>query len=788
MNVLSGIGALNAGVWLCTTALVMGACPAFAQSVAEPPSDQSATEADSGAEILVTANRREQSVRDVAMAVSAYGGAELARLNVESGVDIVRLTPGVFLSNAAAGQSQQYSIRGVTQNDFNDIFEGPIAVYYDDTYVPSLQGQVFGTFDLERVEVLKGPQGTLFGKNATGGLIHFIPRQPTNQFEGFAEISYGSFDTVRGEGAISGPLSDDVRARASVLYSRQGSYLQNVYPAGLAFPSAPPTPRFGEDLGKEDMLAGRLQIEADVTDRLNLRLAGTAARLKLGTAPYTSRALVPVFNAAGQHVGTVAPPAGTPDGLGFVAPLDHQQTASDFARGDGYYLRSYDVSLHTNLAFDGFDLIAVSSYKRFEKSIAVDVDGGAVNFLALGTANSSDSFTQEIRLAGETDGKLSWATGAFFSSVSADSNIGFLAPRNSLFAESLGAGPVGVDLINQVTFKNTNYSVFAQVDYPLSDHFKVVLGGRLIHERLRYSFASSIFANTDDYAIDTDVLLVPGIQPSTSNRVNDTLWAGKFTLEYRSGDGSLIYASINRGVKGGAFNGKLPDNSPPLQPSEIPYGPETLYSYELGAKTALFDNLLRLSAAVFYYDYKDYQTFALQNASGIIRNNDAHVWGAEVDAQFTIGERLRGGLAMAYTKATVENVAIAAATPTAPAVLADVRPTFSPRFQLSGNLAYELPFAPLGGKLSLLTDGSYISSFYDNIRNFAGQRHDGYALVNAGLAWTSADAAWTLKFYVKNVFEAQYVETAFDVSTLCGCSEIQYSKPRRWTVSLRKEF
>src|SRR3546814_9948700 len=100
---------------------------------------------------------------------------------------IFRLTPGVFVSNAAAGQSQQYSIRGVTQNDFNDIFEGPIAVYYDDTYVPSLQGQVFGTFDLERIEVLKGPQGTLFGKNATGGLVHFIPRKPTREIEGYGD-------------------------------------------------------------------------------------------------------------------------------------------------------------------------------------------------------------------------------------------------------------------------------------------------------------------------------------------------------------------------------------------------------------------------------------------------------------------------------------------------------------------------------------------------------------------------------------------------------------------------
>ncbi len=154
------------------------------------------------ADIVVTANRRSQNLQDVAMSVSALGTEELVRLNVQSGADIVRVTPGVFLSSSAAGQSQQYSIRGVTQNDFNDIFEGPIAVYYDDTYVPSLQGQVFGTFDLERVEVLKGPQGTLFGKNATGGLIHFIPRRPTKEVEGFGEISYGRFNSIRAEGAV----------------------------------------------------------------------------------------------------------------------------------------------------------------------------------------------------------------------------------------------------------------------------------------------------------------------------------------------------------------------------------------------------------------------------------------------------------------------------------------------------------------------------------------------------------------------------------------------------------
>lgn len=314
-----------------------------------------------------------------------------------------------------------------------------------------------------------------------------------------------------------------------------------------------------------------------------------------------------------------------------------------------------------------------------------------------------------------------------------------------------------------------------------------MVGGRLIRERLRNRFDSTAYANLNDYRIDTGTPLFP-LQPSFRGKQNETLWAGKINLEYRTGGGSLLYAGVNRGVKGGAFNGKLPDPSPPLAPADIPYDPETLYSYEAGAKTTLMGGGMQLSAAAFYYDYKDYQTFALTNASGIISNNDARAWGAEMDAHFTFSDVFRGGVALAYTKATVEDVAVAAATPTAPAVIRDVRPTFAPRFQASGNLSFDVPLSVAGGKLSFLTDASYVSDFYDNIRNFAGQRHDGYALVNAGVAWLSRDESLTVKAYVRNLFEENYVETAFDIATLCGCGQIQYSKPRWWTVSLRKEF
>lgn len=774
---------------LLLSTIILSSCPALAQDVG---GTEQSTEDATGAfldDIVVTANRRSQNLQDVALSVSALGSRELEAFNVQSGTDIARFTPGVSISNSFAGQSQQYSIRGVTQNDYNDIFEGPIAVYYDDTYMTSIQGQVFGTFDLERVEILKGPQGTLFGKNATGGLVHFIPKQPTKETEAYFDWGYGRFNGVRLEGAVSGSLAPNLRGRASILYSRSDPYLKNIYPAGGGVPTLPPGPRFGEDLGGEDLIAGRLQLETDLGERLNVRLAGTAARMTMGNGPYTNRAIQPVFNAAGQHIDTIALPSGTPDGLGFIAPPPgSEQTASDFAKDSGYYGRSYDASLHVRYEFDSFDVISVTSYKRFEKSMAVDIDGGPVNFVNYGQRNTSNSLTQEIRAAGETEGGLRWATGAFFSKARARGRLGFLAPANSLFAGLFGATATGIDLINPLKYKNTNYSIFANVDLPLTNRLTLVVGGRLIREKLRFNFASNGYANVDDYEIDTETIIIPGLQPSSRHRETDRLWAGKVNLEYRFEDGSLAYAGVSRGVKGGAFNAKLPDGTPPLLASEIPYRPETLYSYEIGAKTQLFEDRVRLSAAAFYYDYKNYQTFTLKNVTGTISNNDAHAWGGELGAQFTPTDRLRGTVAVAYTKATVKDVVIAAAAPTAPAVLDDVNPTFAPRLQASGNLSYDLPLDLFGGTLTAIADVSFISDFYDNIRNFTGQRHNGHTLVNGGLSWLNADRTLTIKGYVKNLTNNTYVETAFDTASLCGCGQIQYSKPRWWTVSLRKEF
>lgn len=742
------------------------------------------------AEIIVTANRREQSLQDVSIAIAAFPEERIADLDIESGLDIGKLTPGLFVSNGGGGQSLQFSIRGVTQADFSDIFEGPIAVYIDDTYIPFLQGQIFATFDLERVEVLKGPQGTLFGKNATGGLVHYIPKHPSQETEGFVRLQYGRFNSVRAEAALGGGLSDTISARASILFDRNDAFVDNIYPFGHPpfFPAIPPQAPFGQDLGKQETLIGRLQLRGEFGD-LDVRISGTAGGVNLGSSPYSSRGVTPIFNQFGQHVNTVLNLPGVPSGLGAISPPSIFDTAADFARSDGNFSDVYDLSGHIEYDFGRMTLTAVSSYKKFKKDIGLDIDGGPVNFTGAALANVSDSFSQELRLTGEL-GTTKFSTGLFYISSEGDSLAGFLAPGNSLLAGAFGPviGASGLDLINTVRFKNTDYSAFAQLDIPLFNQITFVVGGRIVRNEQEFDFKSEGYLNIDDFEIDTGTVILPNFQPPFSDKRHKTLWAARAVVEYRPTTDHLFYVGYNRGVKAGAYNGKFPDFTPPLTPDEIIYGSETLQSYEGGFKLTLFDRALNLNGAAFYYDYQDYQVFQLSNGSGIVFNKDAETYGFEASADFLLGRLLRGAFSYAYTHATINDVAVAPAVPNvAPTVFRDTQPAFSPRHQISGNLLYTLPSEVLGGDASFRLVGRYISNFFDNPRNYDASRQQGYELFDAGVRWQSDDG-WEVAFDVRNVFNKKYVETAFDTATICGCSQIHYGKPRWWAVSLGKKI
>ncbi len=274
-------------------------------------------------EIVVTAQKREQDIQDVGIAVSAFTGEQMRVLDVNNSFDIAAWVPNVHISGNIAGQNTQFSIRGVTQNDFNDIIEAPVAVYLDEGYIPVAQAQTFALLDIERVEILKGPQSTLFGRNATGGVVQYISRKPSfDGLETYVDATYGQYDSPNDanrfklEAAIGGPFSDKLAGRIAVLYNDQEPYLQNVYrddgqaerfgagtltlpfadPDRNGFAANAPGTDAGADLGDNETTALRGILQFNPQDTLRFTLSGNWEDTEMNTGPYQSKPTSAVYN------------------------------------------------------------------------------------------------------------------------------------------------------------------------------------------------------------------------------------------------------------------------------------------------------------------------------------------------------------------------------------------------------------------------------------------------------------------------------------------------------------
>ncbi|MFM2372918.1 MAG: hypothetical protein RIS85_2640, partial [Pseudomonadota bacterium] len=386
-----------------------------AEAGAAMPSDEA---------IVVTANRRAQNIQDVGAVVAQFSGDALLARGATDSTDIAQLIPGVYVSGAYGGQSQQYTIRGVTQSDFLDTIENPVAFYIDDVYITSAQGQTMSFMDIERVEVLKGPQGTLFGRNATGGLVHNVIAKPKlGEVEGYGSFTYARFNEVNAQGAVNVPMGEKAALRVSGLYTRVDNFWKNAYPAGAA--GSNPILSFdgplgntqgvllsprGQNLGGSETYAVRGQLLLEPTENLTIRLTGSYSKSRLSTSPYTQEATIAIIDSAGRVVGSerVGPNetriAIGPGGVNvpeFTAlangvfvrpvaggnyfgykPLDPQSLtlSEDFALSDHGHTSAQVYAGHLTYDFGGVELHSVTSYQKYAKETYLG-DGSPVNVL-----------------------------------------------------------------------------------------------------------------------------------------------------------------------------------------------------------------------------------------------------------------------------------------------------------------------------------------------------------------------------------------------------------------------
>lgn len=784
-------------------------------------------------EIVVTAQKREQRLQDVPIAITALTGEQMSALGVRQSIDIAAFNPGVHISGNLAGQNTQFSIRGVTQNDFNDIIEAPNAVYLDEGYLAVAQAQTFAVFDIDRVEILKGPQGTLFGRNATGGLVHYISNKPSlTESSGYIDLNVGRFDSKANanryavETAFGGPLSNQVAGRIAVRYHKQDGYLKNLYPEGApatgAVGNGSPGLGAGADLGGDETIALRGALMFAPNDNVQINLSANYADSTVDTGPYQSKSTIAVVeggeiinvidtpaaetrlsidNAGGDaggdaidgdglltgaSVGLTARPTPGGDFFGYLDPDgDGLSFSSDFAFADqgstttgGIGLR---VKWHVN---DSITLTSVTDYKDYNKLLFIDVDSAPVNQLANYAGIDATSFTQEVRLNGTTN-KSDWVLGMFYLNIDTHSDNGLKAPSQSIAASGPGASPIDIGAI--ANLQTNSYNLFGQIDYALTEQLSATLGLRIIQEKKDFDVAIGVLPSSANSTVNQGDFIAnifgAGSPFEFADKTSDTLWAGKIQLDWRPLDDVLLYAGINRGIKAGSFNAPLLGSYlGGGGDAGLPYGEEILTAYEGGFKIGLGGST-RLNGSVFYYDYDDYQAFLFVGVGGIVINADAENYGIELELQTTPAAGLDLLLGLSYFDATVKNILLRNGSPL-PA--RDVNPTYAPELQVNGVARYS--WVTNGGTLAIQGDVNYSDEYSYNLRNFDADKFDSYFLWNAQFGWESPNENWAVTVAVRNITDERVGIQGFDLATLCGCNEVAYREPRTYTVGLRRNF
>jgi outer membrane receptor protein involved in Fe transport len=561
---LASLAALATATMVANPALADDA-PAAQDPAAAP------TSAPAVGEIVVTAQRRAQSVMDVPLAISAVSAQGLAAKGVTNSANLAQAVPNLQVSTNFGAAQPNFSMRGISvANEYNSNQVSPVGVYMDDVYLAARASHGMGLFDLDRVEVLRGPQGTLFGRNTTGGAINFITRAPSlSGSNGYAEVGYGNFNTFTAQAAAETTLADDqVGLRAAVNYVKGDGQIHNVYPGG-------------RDAMSQDTLQGRVA----------LRIKPTGSGLDIKIRAYAGR-----DNPTGA--GTIGLQSARA-GLGFF-DINEKNLGQFRTRAWGVAANvSYELS-------PAVTLTSITSYDGGSLDMGQNADGAPADILYINWKSNFRQFAEEARVNYSSD-KLKLVAGVFYgwdrTITDNDFNIG----------SALGAGVNGGFFQH---FRQSRFSIagFTQGDYSLTRNLTLTLGGRYTSDKARYRdgyaylFAGGFGAGETPLATTVPCATAAGTcayDPTARYNLdgNNNAFTGRAALSYKWDSGMLAYVSYNRGYRSGAFNGGSYTSSAGINFVK----PETVNAYEVGLKGRALDRTLSFSTAAFYYDYSNQQ-------------------------------------------------------------------------------------------------------------------------------------------------------------------------------------
>lgn len=770
-NLLSRHSALVTSAML-TIALAMSPAPAYAQAAEDVKADEG-----SPADIVVTAQRREQKLQDVGISVSVLGSKALGDLNITNATDIARAIPNLKY-NAYSSTQVVFNVRGVSQNDYGDQQEPPVAVYQDDAYASSINTASFPIFDLARVEALRGPQGTLFGRNATGGAVQFISNQPTKDWGGYVTGTYGRYNQTILEGAISGPLGETLGIRIAGIYDHDTGFIKSLVP-GIP------------DRGANNHFALRSILawepSSDFKARLTVRYAKANKERQAGL--YSSEPACPNAQFQGEFLATSVTCAywvgfGTP-GPGTTATgfrndaITPSRGGTPFATQEtspSYVNRSlFGSTLRLDAAFGNFDFVSITDYQHLSKFYVEGGDASPDLGVVFFQGAKSNQVSQEFRLSTKF-GANQLVIGAYGLIIDGDFTGKFASPF------------YGYDPSVAFSQRTESVAIFAQDELELSDKVKLIGGLRYWRDKKRGNYVGT------EPSTGVGINFGPGgttyssfgvLQPLTGILVNGGSATPTFSgltaraeIDYKPTDDILLYASYNRGSKSGGFTFST---GTPFAGFEtaflngIPYKPEVLDSYEVGLKSTL-SRFSTLNLAAFIYHYKNYQAFAQVGPIQSVINLPATAKGLEAELNVRPADGLSLQVGASFLESKVKNILL----PDLASIVTHDLPQ-APGF--SGNALARYEFSLGGGTATVQADVQYSGKFCFTVLCAPVEQERAYTVANGRIGFADEDGRWEIAAFVNNAFNRKYRAYAFDSSLFAGLVAGVYAKPRTWGVT-----
>jgi iron complex outermembrane recepter protein len=691
-------------------------------------------------EIVVTAQKRAQSGQEVPVSLTVMGAEQIANLQLVSGTELARQTPNLQVSNLGNEDQPKFSLRGISTPDFNLNTTSPTGVFYDEVYIAS---QFLGgpqIFDLERIEVLRGPQGTLFGKNTTGGAINFITRAPSYETEGYVSVQAGNNDYVHATGALNVPLvKDKLAARLAVNATRSDGWIKNYNPAG-------------EDLSSIDNYALRLSVlfEPTQTTRAQLRLLHSRSNpTNIGVISY----------------GTG--PGGT-NAFG-INPRVHPLTGERFDAWEGYYNRTGGeiiadgdgAILTLDQELGELTLTSITSYIEGDFKNNVDADGSIANLIAIDFYARTREVGQDLRVSSNYKGPFNFIAGLYYNHDETGINTDY-----TLFS--------ALNLAQSYDQSRTSYAAYADVTFDLSADWTLYGGARW----------------TSDEGKATGFQVAPIIPVQPTQSYDDSAPTGRLGVRYKFNDDVMGYVQYARGYRSSTINGSALTNASDFNVAD----PETLNSFEIGIKSQLLDDRLQLNTSAFRYQYKNQQfvNAITLTESKMVNAGESRVMGLEAELIAQLTEYFRATLGVALLDTEFVDLHLSRGTPLVDYNLAGNELIEAPHSTF--NLAFDYSMFALGaGRVHAHVDGSRVGSkFFTPFNNLPPSNLSvgaAYYEANARLAYRADSGRYEVGVWGKNLTDNDEAagQVGADQSTFFQRFTVS-PYPRRYGVEFSYNF